>query len=170
MKYTKFTALVAIALVVTGCASRRPQKFTPLPFDEAEYGALQTEGTGIVRGQVFAKTRGGEVRKGAGESVVMFPATKYGNQRYTEQVLGGKLSTTPEDPRYQKYAFTKKTDGDGKFEFSNVPSGDYYVVSNVSWSVFVPGVLGPIEKKQGGTVSMKIEVKNGVVTDAFLTK
>lgn len=138
-----------------------------MPFDDVEYSALAKEGTGVLRGQVFAKTRGGEVKKGAGNPVVMLPATKYGDQRYQEEFIRNKASTHNEDPRYVQYSRTKITDGEGKFEFTNVPPGKYYLISHVTWES--PSSSGGLEL-QGGRVLGKFEVKNGVVTDAMLTR
>lgn len=161
MNYLKTFTVLVIA-IIAGCATPPPQTFAPLPFDEVEYSALPTTGTGIVRGQVFAKTVGGDVKKGAGEKVVMFPATKYGDQRYFEQVIGGKLLSSSEDPRYINYVLVKITDGDGRFEFTGVPPGKFYVLSKVTW------MAG--DELQGGQIVAKIEAKNGTIIDAILSR
>ena len=170
LRQTKIIVTAFAIAALAGCAAPRVKTFSPLPFDEAEYATLPASGTGTVRGQVFAKTVGGDVKKGAGENVVMFPATKYGEQRYREQVLGGKLLSKAEDPRYQNYVLAKTTDGDGKFEFTSVPPGNYYVLSSVTWTVIEPSSFGPLHRKQGGQVVRRVEVKNGVVTDAILNR
>lgn len=162
-----FLALLLISTLV-GCAAPAPATFLPIAFDEAEYAALPTSGTGTVRGQVFAKTVGGDIKKGAGENVVIFPATKYGGQRYREQVLGGKLAATTPDSRYNKNVFVKTTDSEGRFEFNGVPPGRYYIFSRVTWSIFEPNRFGPIERVQGGRVAREIEVQNANITEAIL--
>lgn len=169
MKIT--SALFSIFLIsgLTGCATTKQETFTPLPFNEAEYSALAKIGTGIVRGQVFAKTVGGDVKKGAGEKIVMWPATSYGIQRYEQQVVGGKLASVAEDIRYSKYSLIKTTDGDGKFEFTNVPAGSYYILSKVTWTVITRTSFGPIENVQGGKLHLKIDVKDNALTEAMLT-
>ena len=171
-KFNSVKACAALSLIaaLVGCAAPPPATFSPFAFDEADYAALPTSGTGIIRGQVFSKTVGGDIKKGAGENVVIFPATKYGTQRYQEQVLGGKLADSAPDSRYSKNVFVKISDGDGKFEFTEIPPGKYYIVSRVTWSIFEPNQFGPIERIQGGKVAREIEVKNGSVTEAILNR
>lgn len=166
----RMLSALAVVAALAGCATSQPT-YTALAFDEAEYAALAKEGTGVVRGQVFAKTRGGDIKKGAGNNVVMMPATKFGDQRYYEHLIAGKLLSTSEDRRHHGYMKTKTTDGEGRFEFIDVPPGKYYVFSDVTWEVpsTNPYMRGMMET-QGGRVIGKFEVKNGAVTDAVLSR
>lgn len=63
------------------------------------------------------------------------------------------------------------TDGEGRFEFTDVPPGNYYVFSSVTWEVpsTNPYMKGMMET-HGGNVIGQFEVKNGALTEAILRK
>lgn len=166
----------ALAVGLFGCTSlnQAPQQmWTPVAFEQSEYDALAKAGTGIVKGQVFGKTVGGDVKKGAGEIVHLLPATKFREQWFTEQYTFSRPASASSDPRHQQFDKSKTADGDGKFEFTDVPPGTYYVMSKISWETISSnqylrraGVLDT----QGGKVIRKVVVKDGAVTEAMLNR
>lgn len=168
MQFVKYLTLFSLtSCLLQGCATHQPPTFDPLPFDQAEYDALPKTGTGIIQGQVFAKTIGGDVKKGAGNNVILIPATKYGTLRYNEQVIGGKLLSKTEDPRYAKYVLRQVSDGDGKFIFRNVPAGKYYAVSHITWEAPSSNRYIATET-QGGQVRAEVFIQDGKTIDLML--
>jgi len=145
----------------------------PRPFDESEYQALRKTGTGTIRGQVFAKTRGGDVKKGAGNIVRLIPATQFGNQWFTEAYVKQKQARFAPDSRYAAYEIEKITDGDGRFEFKDVPQGTYYVHSTITWETVSSN---PYMRRlnlldtQGGDVVKLVTVLDEKTTEVMLTR
>lgn len=166
----KITLLIT-SILLASCVHRAPQlvRWTPLPFDEAEYNALPKTGTGIVKGQVFGRTVGGDVKKAAGESVILMPVTNYSNQYFNETAIPNHVVASAPDPRYHDYELRKTADGDGRFEFTNVPPGDYYVFSQIFWGRVAVSGGAPYTAKEGGRISRRITVSNGQTTDAILS-
>lgn len=137
-----------------------------IQFPLLEYLILNTEGTGIVKGQAFLKTRGGDVKMAAGNEIILNPVTSYSNQWYDAYLLNKSL--TEPDPRYDQYVIKTIADADGKFEFINVPPGEYYLVAPVFWEAAV-GYQGALVR-QGGIIAKKIKVQDGKELKIILTR
>src|SRR5437660_1605419 len=111
MRKTREGLLVLLSLVIASCMT--PVAEHKVPFNEAEFTRYAGSGTSSVVGQAFLKTRGGEVRYGAGNEVVLVPATSYTEE--TERVIkaGGYIKLNTNDPRYYKYRRVTRADGFG---------------------------------------------------------
>lgn len=163
----KVLSVLALLALIAGCASMPGFTIVPrIDFPVAEYDALQgREGTGVVTGQVFLRTRGGEVRYGAGSEVVLNPVTSYSRQWYEQAYLGGQRLSDP-DMRAADALIKTQADGSGNFRFDNVPPGDYYLTSSVFWEA--PGAS--YLSSQGGYISSPVTVDNGKEVKQILTR
>lgn len=156
--------LLIALLVLTGCAVKPVAR---IPFPEHEYAALARSGTAVVRGQAFLKTRGGDVKTAAGETVGITPVTSYSSQWYLECYLNG-VPLTPPDPRYENFVRHTVADADGRFVFTNLPPGRYYVASQVLWEAQIGYHRGLVV--QGGLVASEVTVRDGEQLDVILTR
>lgn len=163
LKRSKAIVVAVLVLgVLSGCAQQRTVSLGAFP--EAEYKALAKEGTGVVKGQIFLKTVGGDVKYGAGVEVSLIPVTSYSAPAWQAYQAGAKL-TTP-DPRVREYSILTQSDGTGNFEFRDVPPGRYYVGGEVIWQI--PTQLGL--SRQGGWVMNQVTAKNGFESKVIVTK
>jgi hypothetical protein len=157
---------LGFVVVLAGCVTLKPT-VERIPFPENEYTQLQKEGTATVKGQAFLKTMGGDVKFAAGEEILLNPATSYSNQWYEEYYLK-QNPISPGDPRQMEYVRKKIADGSGRFEFKNIPAGEYYVTGMVTWEA-PTGHQGALQK-QGGLISKKIKVTDGEEVEVILTR
>ena len=129
--FTRTLPLVTVAgLLLCSCSTVAPNP----PFNEAEFQPYLRSGTSTITGQAFLKTRGGEVRFAAGNTVNLTPLTSY-TRTTLEQVIVRGQKAPPADPRFPKYVRTTFADGNGNFEFKNVPAGQYLAYVPILWEV-----------------------------------
>ena len=64
--------------------------------------------------------------------VTLEPVSSYSDQWQQVKYLGNR-SIKKADPRYENYVFQAKTDKEGKFSFSGIGSGEYYLTGIVPW-------------------------------------
>lgn len=162
--------LIVVALLVLGGCASAPGVFSEIqrpPFPEAEYAQLPREGDGVVTGQVFMRTVGGDVIVGAGSEVILNPVTSYSTFWYENDYSAGGRRLSPHDPRADAWIITTQADGEGRFTFRNVPAGDYYVVSRVTWGVARSYGIA----QQGGWIAKRITVpESGPPVEVMLTR
>lgn len=150
---------ISFTLMVS-CAHQKPQAIVTL-FDEKEFTPYGVNGTSIIQGQAFLKTRGGDVKYGAGNTVYLIPNTSY-SQEIRQAALEGKF--TEKDSRWWKYVRQTSADGFGNFEFKNIPAGSYYAECSIFWQI--PGPYGL--QQTGGVVSRSIVIKENETVKVVL--
>jgi hypothetical protein len=164
MKRVLLAASIAATLV--GCAAPQRQVVQRPPFPEAEYAMLEKEGTATVTGQAFLKTRGGDVKTGAGNFVYLNPATTYSKFLYDRR--NQSVSFSPPDTRLLVYVRKTVADASGRFNFKNVPAGEYYVTGEVIWEAPV-GYQGSLVR-QGGVIWKLVSVQEGEAVEVMVTQ
>jgi hypothetical protein len=162
-QYSRLAAAAFAVLVVSGCVSQ-PKPVERMPFPVNEYAALSKAGSGVVDGQLFFKTVGGDVKYGAGSLVSLNPITTYSEQWFDAAHVR-HAPITAGDPRQDAYIRTVQADGGGNFHFSNVPPGKYFVSGVVMWQA--PTQFGL--SNQGGRLTNRVDVKDGETTRIILT-
>ncbi|MFK0875525.1 hypothetical protein ACIUW1_11825 [Pseudomonas aeruginosa] len=158
-------SIAAIMIMLSGCAVSQQTPVPRIPFPAAEFAALPTKGTGTLTGQVFMKTVGGDVKFGAGSTVYLVPVTSYSKQWYEVNYIGGQALEAP-DPRSGQGSITTVADGNGNFTFTDIPPGDYFLSSTVTWQA--PSKYGLLP--QGGVVAKVVSIADGVKLREMLTR
>jgi len=164
----KRVASLSLVAFLVGCAA--PVQVVPvrrIPFPEAEYLALPKTGTSTVKGQAFLKTRGGDVKTAAGSQVFLNPLTSYSIQWYESSYLPNRPIENY-DPRLDAYMRIQQADGSGRFAFKNVPAGEYFVTTAVTWEA--PTGYQAAMQKQGGVITKRIKVNAGEELDVIITR
>lgn len=119
---------LSLALSLSACVTYVEKNV----FSAADFAPFVGKGNATITGQAFLKTRGGDVKFGAGNKVELIPVTPYTNERF--QIRPG---TMPSDrhPGLAQFVQTTIADGFGNFEFKNVKAGDYILTCTISWQV-----------------------------------
>lgn len=157
MKKVLVVAL-ALAALMGGCETtyQRKQKL-----DLAEYANYLKGGTGVIEGQAFFRTAGGEVRTAAGLPVWVNPVTSYSREWWENSVLPDrKISEADPQTPLQK---SDTADAQGNFRIEGLAPGKYYVVSVIRW-------MYAQNAWTGGYVCAEAEVENGKVTKVIVTR
>lgn len=148
-----FTALIAV-----GCVGFNLDRPISAPFNEADFEASAKSGTAVVQGQAFAKTRGGDVKLGAGNEVRLYPVNTYTTEARNTATSGFRPK---HDPRFFKYVRKSTADAQGNFEFRDLPGGEYFVECSIFWEVG--------NATTGGVAHGRVKAEEGKAVKVLLT-
>lgn len=156
----KAIAIIAAALLMAGCQSAQVER--QVAFPEDEYAKLEKSGDSVIEGQLFLKTRGGDVKLGAGNEVIATPVTTYTEE--TTRIYRQNKQPLYTDPRAKEYTHRTIADGEGRFKLTGLPEGNFFVAGAVAWEV------GPYSSTQGDIIIKRVYVKEGETKKVMLTK
>ena len=156
----------ALLLALSSCAQLPPPAWNTITDQsEAEYAHYKTQGTGTLSGQAFLAQAGGDVVKAAGRNVTLDPATSAGNEWWAKAGKNwANRALTPPSPGFMKTRLTTVADADGKFKFTGLPAGKYYVRTEVTWEV------GGYIPTQGGLVGDVVDIGQGQNKEVVLNQ
>jgi hypothetical protein len=157
---------MALAIFLApGCATQ-PVKQS-VPFSELDFEPYIKDGSGSVSGSAFMKTRGGDVKVGAGCLVELIPYTPYTAERFDHAMSAPRSARMePRDSRLDNYVRKTLADAQGNFEFKNVPSGKYYVACVIEWEV----ASGYGLQKTGAQAVLFVSLQDGESKRVVLTR
>jgi hypothetical protein len=134
----RLVLLWVVVAIVAGCATQ-PVKLTTR-FNPAEAQYINGKGKAQIAGQLFRRRNDGIVVYGAGSEVRLTPATAYARERISDLYGAGKVATSTikfadENPEYRQFTRVVKANGEGRFLFTDVAPGTYFVTGPVTWCV-----------------------------------
>ena len=159
----KAVTVIALVGLLAGCA--HAPYTVEAPFNPESVSWSQTPGTDTLKGQAFLRTVDGHVKTCAGYPVILVPYNRYFAE-VTRAYVRGYSALTNKDPRAHGYARETRCDADGKFSFSNLPSGEWLVVAEVRWGI--PD--GDFVLPQGGVVYATETTSRASSEEVILTR
>ena len=171
MKKVMLTICLVGLFVVQGCAMTeiKPQARQAI-FIQSEYASYDIPGTSKITGQAFLKTRGGDVKYGAACQIHLNPVTSLSTEWFEKGVKEGiLLKDLPSNHPAWKYHHVTMGDGEGRFEFENLPSGEYYLMCPIYWEIVVGGRY-PYTTVTGANTYSQIAVENDKITKCIVTR
>ena len=100
-------------------------------FIHEEYAPYESLGTARLCGQAYVSLDNGLQHTATGNRVLLAPVTSYTKEAFQVKVLQGQTMVDP-DPKAMKFEKHTKTDEEGRFCFTELPAGEYYVVADIA--------------------------------------
>ena len=168
MKTLQTLAIALGVVFLSGCLATTATIYSS--FDPSEVAWFKRSGDGTLVGSGFLRQQGGGVVSCAGYGVTLIPVSKYGTERmlalYGSQYRGftnkAVKFTNGTDPEYQQTVKSRPCDVSGRFQFNDLPYGDYFVTTAVLWKV--DGY------SQGGSLMQRVSIEDDSPVEIVLSQ
>lgn len=156
--FTILLCSVAVVIGLDACAGIPGMH--NVVFSKADFAQYAGDGPAKLDGAAVGRTRGGKPITCAGYPVYLAPANPYDedgiNRIYTIDAV--PLAAGPALTYWRKTA----CDAQGKFEFVNIPTGTWYVLTSISYEVASPTPANPMATEtQSGFLARKLDLHAG---------
>lgn len=167
---TALLACLVTALVLSGCSS---PVALHARFEPREVAWFKSRGTNTIEGMAIARSYNGTPKTCAALPVTLFPVSAYARERmlalyesdedgFNPILMGRPANFVDDDPRYAAMAKTTRCDTHGRFAFTELPDGDYFLVGEVTWQDRQAGL------PQGGYLMRRVRVSTGETKEVLL--
>jgi hypothetical protein len=163
--------LLVLACAALASAAEPVKLESTFSLDEVKF--VTQPGDATVSGKAFLKLADGSYKDCAGLNIELLPVAAYSRERIgrtygnTEQgqilLEQNPPKFTPDVPEYHDMLLKGTCDARGRFEFTRVPAGDYFVMAFIIWDI--PGAT---PRKTGGAAMKRIRVEPRSSIDVLL--
>ncbi len=123
------TAGIALLALLAACAAPVTLQNR---FDPAEAAYAVKPGTGTVEGEAFVRKFNGRIANAAGLAIYLVPVTPYTTELMQAVETGSGVTALSGE--LDDYARGLAADSKGRFKFERIPPGDYYLLTQMTWS------------------------------------
>jgi hypothetical protein len=151
----------ACVILLAGCvtAPTPPTWETSTAAKEAEYAPFLAQGSCGLTGQAFLNKANGDTVKAAGSTVTLDPATTVGTEWWHKAgVFWVFKDQKPPSAAFEKARRSTIADADGRFRFTCLPAGNYYLRTEVTWEI-----AGRYQAEPWGTVYVSPSTQGGLL-------
>jgi hypothetical protein len=117
-----------MAFLIMSCARTYERQ---AEYIHEEYAPYAGTGTARICGQAYLHLDGNAQHVASGDRVLLAPVTSYTEEAFRVKVVRGRKMVDP-DPDAVKFEKHTKTDEEGRFCFTGLPAGEYYVVADIA--------------------------------------
>ncbi|HXS54029.1 MAG TPA: hypothetical protein VN782_15950 [Usitatibacter sp.] len=155
--------LIGGLTLIAGCAAPPPPPPMDLQthFNAEEHQRFMKHGSATIRGQGFLRQQGGGVVTCAGYPVQLIPATPYFREVVHQLRIGRRPGPGQSLDSYREYFKRSTCDAQGNFDFENLPAGDWFVMTEVRWTV--------ANMPQGGVLLREVTAEDHDVAQVLLS-